>query len=624
MAITKEVNIKVKVEGDQNVKKLGKSVKSVDKDLKDVKKTSTGLSGTIDKFTGGAITKFNAFRKGLGGVAVGFKGIGVAIAASGIGLLLIAISAITAAFKNTEAGQNKFAKLMGVIGAVVGNLVDLLAGLGEILIDTFTKPQEAWDKFTDALDKGYQFIKKQVVDRFSAAWTLLSSGIEAGILKMRIAWNEFTGDAEEANKLKLELKEVQEDIVKEVQEDIVEANDKIEASNEALIDVIVTGYNAAKDAVTDFIEEQIREVEIAKQIADQRAKADKIERALIVARAKANRDIAELRFKAEQRNTFTAQERIKFLQDAAEIEDKISAREIAVANLRLSAIQKENALSGSTKENLNEEAQLRAKVIELDTSRLNIQKRLQTQIVSFENEARAAREAEIKRQEERAEEIDSFQTDLDQRELERLQAQEDAKIDIILGATERLQQAKEDEAQLELLRAEILADSKVNLEQNTLGLIGALAKKGSAVAKGLAIQEIVRDQVKAVSQTISATTKANAEAAALSPLTAGQPFVTINSIQAGLGIAASAVGAAKSIKDILSDKKSPSGGGVRSGGGGGRAQAPAFNLVAGSGTNQIAEGLANEPTPLRAFVVSSEVTTAQSLDRNIEDSATFG
>ena len=39
--------------------------------------------------------------------------------------------------------------------------------------------------------------------------------------------------------------------------------------------------------------------------------------------------------------------------------------------------------------------------------------------------------------------------------------------------------------------------------------------------------------------------------------------------------------------------------------------------------NQIAEGISQQPTPLRAFVVSSEVTTAQSLDRNIEENASF-
>ena len=66
------------------------------------------------------------------------------------------------------------------------------------------------------------------------------------------------------------------------------------------------------------------------------------------------------------------------------------------------------------------------------------------------------------------------------------------------------------------------------------------------------------------------------------------------------------------------------GGGSSSGGGGsGAAPAPSFNLVQGTGSNQIAEGLATERRPVQAYVVASQVTTAQSLDRNIIDRATL-
>ena len=63
-----------------------------------------------------------------------------------------------------------------------------------------------------------------------------------------------------------------------------------------------------------------KEAKIAGQIADQRAKADKVERALIVERAKANRDRAELLDKAAQKEKFNASERIGFLEEAARID----------------------------------------------------------------------------------------------------------------------------------------------------------------------------------------------------------------------------------------------------------------------------------------------------------------
>ena len=56
----------------------------------------------------------------------------------------------------------------------------------------------------------------------------------------------------------------------------------------------------------------------------------------------------------------------------------------------------------------------------------------------------------------------------------------------------------------------------------------------------------------------------------------------------------------------------------------GTPSAPSFNLVEGSGTNQIAEGIAGQNQPIEAFVVAGSVTTAQSLDRNIIDEASIG
>ena len=60
------------------------------------------------------------------------------------------------------------------------------------------------------------------------------------------------------------------------------------------------------------------------------------------------------------------------------------------------------------------------------------------------------------------------------------------------------------------------------------------------------------------------------------------------------------------------------------GGGAGTAMAgttPSFNIVGGSGANVIAESLSK--TPIKAYVVGSEVTTQQELDRKQIKSATL-
>jgi len=52
---------------------------------------------------------------------------------------------------------------------------------------------------------------------------------------------------------------------------------------------------------------------------------------------------------------------------------------------------------------------------------------------------------------------------------------------------------------------------------------------------------------------------------------------------------------------------------------------PAFNIVGASGTNQLASAIGGQSQqPIQAFVVSSEVSTAQELDRNIIEDASIG
>ena len=70
---------------------------------------------------------------------------------------------------------------------------------------------------------------------------------------------------------------------------------------------------------------------------------------------------------------------------------------------------------------------------------------------------------------------------------------------------------------------------------------------------------------------------------------------------------------------------STGGGGGEGGGAAPAAAAPAFNVVGASPTNQLAQTIGNQQQqPIKAYVVSNDVTTAQSLDRNIISSASIG
>ena len=99
--------------------------------------------------------------------------------------------------------------------------------------------------------------------------------------------------------------------------------------------------------------------------------------------------------------------------------------------------------------------------------------------------------------------------------------------------------------------------------------------------------------------------------------------VVLKGIQAGIAGAFAAVQIAKIASAKFESGETPADlGDVPSGDGGGSSEmaAPQFNIVGDSGINQLA---ALQQQPTKAFVVSGEVTTAQSLDRNKINNATI-
>ena len=134
----------------------------------------------------------------------------------------------------------------------------------------------------------------------------------------------------------------------------------------------------------------------------------------------------------------------------------------------------------------------------------------------------------------------------------------------------------------------------------------------------------------------TAAGKAMAAAAALintyQGISAELATKTVTPFEIGLKIANVAIIAAtgfKAVKDILATPipggAGGGGGGASAPSGGGSMTAPSFNVVGPSGPNQIAESIANQnQQPLKAFVVSGDVTSSQALSRNIINNASIG
>ena len=151
------------------------------------------------------------------------------------------------------------------------------------------------------------------------------------------------------------------------------------------------------------------------------------------------------------------------------------------------------------------------------------------------------------------------------------------------------------------------------MAKNALGLIGQIAGKGSKIAKGVAIAQAT---ISGVEGTINAFKTASA-----SPITTVFPAYPF--IQAGLaaGFAATNIATIKS-----TNPSKGGGGGVKppTGGGGSAPAPPSFNVVGSSETSVLADTVAEQTNePVQAYVVSNDVTTAQSLENNIVEGATI-
>jgi hypothetical protein len=332
-------------------------LQSVKKEIKETSEVTKGLTNELDKVSGGSISAFKTLRAGLQTAIGGFNSLKVAIIGTGIGALILAIIAVKEAFTSSEEGQNKFAKIMAVIGSITGNLTDLLSKLGMIIIGAFENPKKAISDFAN-------LIKDQIVNRFMGLLELIPQlGKAVGLL--------FEGKFKEAGKVAF-------DATSKVTTGIENLSDKIEEATEK---------------TKDFILEMQREAKIAQQIADQRARADKTDRALIVQKAEAERKRADLLEKAQQRDKFNQQERINFLREASKIDEDITNKEIESAKLRRDAKIEENKLSNSNKDALKEEEELKANVIRLETQRLQRQKEVTGQVQGLIEQEKAANKA---------------------------------------------------------------------------------------------------------------------------------------------------------------------------------------------------------------------------------------
>ena len=610
MAIEKTIELNVDSKGAQtDIDKLADAVKGLDKTFETFsKETKTGLEDI------GETSKKSV--KGIRSIGKAFKTI-----AAGAGIFFLLNKAFEV-FK--ELGQKNqkvvdaLATVMEVLSIAFNDLFSFITDNSGGIIDTFKAifedPAEAikglgksiydgvvvrFEQLVEVLGLAGKAIGQLVKGEFSAAFDTIK---EAGKQTVDV----FTGVDDS-------FESVAETVSNYAKETLEAAKNNVELANNAQL-------AAAQQSL--LVEKYDRQAEQLRQIRDE-------ERNSITDRKKANDDLLEVLESQEKAMLLTADAQLASAQaDAAKnnsIENQVAVTE-ALAN-RLGVLAQVEGLRSEQKAN---DLALDRELIELTNSKLESESNLSIERQRFNaeqiddelNKLEALKEIDLLYAEKEASRLQLI--------IENTNAETQARVDAQIALDEFMEtsrqtnftnqkaiddeQAERDQqaADQEIELNKKVKDSKVGMAQQTLGLIGAIAGKGSKIAKGVAIAQATISGIQATQNAYTT--------AALSPITTVFPAYPF--VQAGLAAGFAALNIA-SIKST----SSTGGGGVSAPSGGGGAAAPkppSFNIVGASDTNQLADAVAGqEKQPTQAYVVANDVTSAQSLQNNIVEGSTI-
>lgn len=476
------------------------------------------------------------------------------------------------------------------IGIVVASIAALLVG-GYKLIKFFKDSSDANEKAAASTKKNTEALKQQSISAAQSSNKLKTYNDQ------QYALAEASGMSAEGLR-KLALKHKEEEVALNKKNAILaqstflrqrdtlaalknsEASDEVIANQEKLVQETYKSFKKQNEILSTSYKERaaLRNSNAVAEVAENKAASDKAAEDAKAAREKAKEErIAAAKELDEEKNRLAREQGEKFREELENTEKL--AKEIKQKNI--------------------------------DAAKTENQLKVEAENAEFERKKALLVAANLS-----TEELDKLHKEnLNKLELEYFAKESD-------NAVARTKTEAENTA-ARILLAEKEKQAKIQAAEataNTLGALSELLGKETAAGKAAAV----------ASATIS--TFLSAQKAYES--TVGIPFV--GPILAPINAALAIAGGIKSVKSILA-VKTPMGGG----GGGSVPSAPAylsgsantsatstpaaptFNVVGTSGQNQIAQSLGNQ-APVKAYVVSGDVTSAQSLDRNIVKTATLG
>jgi len=641
--------------------KTDKAIKGIDKVAKSVENLNKDVVDS-NKDTAKALKGVESASKSVSG---GIKKIGASIKAAGLGLLIVAFGTIKELFSQNQKAVDLFNTAFEVTSIVVNQVINAFT-------DIYKAVSESRENF-DALGKVLDGVLTMVLTPFKATF----QGIKLALQSAQLAWEEsFFGDKdpETIKRLNKEIALTKANLY-EVADGFVEAGKSVynnfgeavteavniskvavkelgEVSVSAAIDTAKANVDLQKSAELAaarqglLFEKFDRQAEKLRQIRDDETKS-------IEERKKANDELLVKIDSAEKGMLLQAQQQLA-IADANLKKDKDNV-EFQVA--RIEAIKElaavEAQIEGIRSEQKSNALALDKEAIEL----INTKKESESQL-SIEKRKFAAEQIESEKLRlEKLIEINEAEKIIEQ---ERLQAIVDnanagtqAKIDAEIALNEFTNTNQEENLTLKAN----LVQEEINLEAKKLaakhkalndlvGIFGAESKMGKAALIGkqlLAAQELLIDLgvIKSKATKAMATSSLDGAESAGAVSTGLAKTLKLGfpaAIPALIGYAATAVGIVSGVMAATKKTKSVATGLGGVGGGGSvttpampkietpqtESLPPAFNIVGASGTSQLADAIGGQSQqPQRAYVVSSDVTTSQEMERNTIEGASI-
>jgi hypothetical protein len=605
--------------GSEEFRVLAAAIRDAEDSLDSATRGADDLAGALESAPG----PIGAIAKGFKSLELNTKSFGLALKATGIGLLVALVGGLVAAFTENERAMKKlepvmqaFQKILGGIFAAFEPVLDIFIELVEAVLPAFTA--------------GIGVV-------YSTLFGLVSFIKEAVVGAGKILVGAFTLDTK---MLSEGMDQLGNSIGTAVDEGLA-AYDRFEAGSKEL----TASEKEQEEERRRAAEEAAKKAEEARQKAfEERLKRmdaeDKMDEAML------NKQKAEVLALAQ-----TEQEKLDIERKFAELSHQARLKDLED---RMALYGKDSLeYKGLQTEKINAEADY----ITQQRTFLDQQKKLNddANAIKLENEKKA-------REEERALRLFDLQQQLEELDKQNQMLEFDFEQDLerfaeqraILAEQEKIQLQNEDLTELqkteirkkfaderkkitdgEIATEKAANNAKLELQSAYLDLAGQFGNTLQAIAgknKGLAIAGIVIEQAANIAKIVANTAAANAKSVAASPLTAGMPWVAINTASAALSIASTIASARKSIQQINSQP-----GGSGGGGGGSLGTPPSFAAPGGMSAPQVNAGVGESPTsqiaqtiaasqgkPIVAQVVSSAVSSQQALDRRTNGAATFG